>query len=71
MLAILTTRATGTGAFVGLIAGMSSVAAVAWGRPDISFLWQNVIGATMVFVVGLVVSGRGGSSTVLAAGRTS
>ena len=33
MLAILTTRATGTGAFVGLIAGMSAVAAVAFGRP--------------------------------------
>ena len=45
MLAILTRRATGTGAFVGLIAGMASVAAVAFGRPDISFLWHNVIGA--------------------------
>ena len=56
MLAILTRRATGTGAFVGLIAGMSAVAAVAFGRPDISFLWHNVIGAVVVFVVGMSVS---------------
>jgi Na+/proline symporter len=51
-LAILTRRATGTGAFVGLIAGMSAVAAVAFGRPEISFLWHNVIGAVVVVVVG-------------------
>jgi Na+/proline symporter len=56
MLAILTRRATGTGAFVGLIAGMSAVAAVASGRPDISFLWHNVIGALVVFVVGMAIS---------------
>ena len=60
MLAILTRRATGTGAFVGLIAGMSAVAAVAFGRPDISFLWHNVIGAVVVFVVGLSLSFRTG-----------
>jgi SSS family solute:Na+ symporter len=56
MLAILTRRATGTGAFVGLLAGMSAVAAVALGRPDISFLWHNVVGAVVVFVVGLALS---------------
>jgi SSS family transporter len=56
MLAILTRRSTGTGAFVGLIAGMSAVAAVAFGRPDISFLWHNVIGAVVVFAVGLTLS---------------
>ena len=56
MLAILTRFATGTGAFIGLMAGMSSVAAVAYWRPDISFLWHNVIGALVVFVVGLSVS---------------
>jgi Na+/proline symporter len=56
MLAILTRRATGTGAFLGLIAGMSAVAAVAFGRPEISFLWHNVVGAVVVFVVGLAVS---------------
>jgi solute:Na+ symporter, SSS family len=55
-LAILARRANGTGAFVGLIAGMSAVAAVAFGRPEISFLWHNVVGAVVVFAVGLVVS---------------
>ena len=56
MLAILTRRTTGNGAFVGLLAGMISVAAVAFGRPDISFLWHNVIGAVVVFTVGLTLS---------------
>ncbi len=56
MLAILTRRATGTGAFVGLIAGMSAVAAVAFGLPEVSFLWHNVIGAFVVFAVGLALS---------------
>jgi len=55
-LAILTRRATGTGAFVGLIAGMSAVAAVAFRRPDISFLWHNVIGAVVVVIVGMALS---------------
>jgi Na+/proline symporter len=55
MLAILTRRATGTGAFVGLIAGMSAVAAVATLRSDVSFLWHNVIGAAVVFLVGLTM----------------
>ena len=55
-LAILARRANGTGAFIGLIAGMSAVAAVAFGRPDISFLWHNVVGAVVVFAVGLAVS---------------
>ena len=56
MLAILTRRATGTGAFVGLLAGMAAVAAVAFGRPDISFLWHNVLGAGVVFAVGMAIS---------------
>jgi Na+/proline symporter len=55
-LAILTRRASGTGAFVGLLAGMATVAAVAFGRPDISFLWHNVIGAVVVVLVGLPLS---------------
>jgi Na+/proline symporter len=55
-LAILARRANGTGAFVGLIAGMSVVAVVAFGRPEISFLWHNVIGAVTVFIVGLIFS---------------
>jgi SSS family solute:Na+ symporter len=56
MLAMLTRRATGTGAFVGLIGGMTLVASVAVLRPDISFLWHNVIGAFGVVAVGLLVS---------------
>ena len=56
ILAILTKRTTGTGAFVGLMAGMVAVASVAVGRPDISFLWHNVIGAVVVVVVGVTLS---------------
>jgi Na+/proline symporter len=58
MLAILTRRATGTGAFIGLIAGMTAVATVATTRPDVSFLWHNVIGAGVVFVVGISLGTR-------------
>src|SRR5262249_22288728 len=46
MLAILTKRATASGAFWGLIAGMAVVLTVAfspWTR-DIAFLWHNLIG---------------------------
>jgi Na+/proline symporter len=56
VLAIGTTRATGTGAFIGLIAGMSAVAFVAFRYPQISFLWHNVVGATVVVVIGMVIS---------------
>jgi solute:Na+ symporter, SSS family len=49
-------RARALGAFVGLIAGMSAVGAVNFGRPDVAFLWHNVIGAVTVVVVGLLVS---------------
>jgi Na+/proline symporter len=56
MLAMATRRASGTGAFVGLMGGMALVASVAIFRPDISFLWHNVIGALGVVVVGLLVS---------------
>ena len=69
-LAILTRRATGTGAFVGLIAGMSGVAAVAFGRPEISFLWHNVIGAVVVVVVGLMVSLMSSASSEAIVSRT-
>ena len=55
-LAMLTRRASGTGAFVGLIAGMAAVASVAFLRPEISYLWHNVIGAVVVVAVGLVLS---------------
>ncbi len=56
VLAIGTRRATGTGAFIGLIAGMSAVAFVAFRFPAISFLWHNVVGVAAVVVVGLAVS---------------
>ena len=49
-------RARALGAFVGLIAGMSLVAAVNFGRPDVAFLWHNVSGAVTVVVVGVLVS---------------
>ncbi len=47
--------ARGWGAFVGLIAGMATVGAVAFFMPDVSFLWHNVIGAATVVAVGLLV----------------
>jgi solute:Na+ symporter, SSS family len=55
VLAIGTKRATGTGAFVGLIAGMMAVGIVA-STTTIAFLWLNVVGAVVVTVVGLLVS---------------
>jgi SSS family solute:Na+ symporter len=55
ILAIAVPFATGNGAFVGLIAGMSSVAWVA-SSTNIAFLWQNVVGAVAVVVAGTVVS---------------
>jgi SSS family transporter len=55
ILAVAFPRATGNGAFVGLIAGMASVAYAAYFTP-VAFLWHNVIGAVMVVVVGLLFS---------------
>ncbi len=55
LLAIGWPRATGTGAFVALIAGMSVVAYVAL-YTSIAFLWHNLIGAVVVFVVGMILS---------------
>ncbi len=48
-------RATGTGAFVGLFAGMGAVAWTASFTP-VAFLWHNVTGAVVVVVVGMLVS---------------
>ncbi|MBT8488084.1 MAG: sodium:solute symporter, partial [Gemmatimonadetes bacterium] len=56
-------RARGTGAFIGLIIGMASVAAVTFGAPSISFLWHNVIGAVVVVFVGLLFGGLGSDET--------
>ena len=56
ILALLTKRATPSGAFYGLAAGMAVVLGVAFGLPQIAFLWHNLIGAVVVVVVGLAVS---------------
>jgi Na+/proline symporter len=55
LLAILAKRATSRGAFWGLIAGMSAVAATAY-FTSIAFLWHNVVGVTVVIVVGMLLS---------------
>ena len=55
VLAVGVRRATARGAFWGLIAGMLVVAAVAY-TTSVSFLWFNVIGASAVVVVGMVLS---------------
>ena len=55
ILAVGFPRATANGAFVGLIAGMGSVAWTAT-YTKVAFLWHNVIGAVAVVVVGLVVA---------------
>ena len=51
-------RATAAGAFVGLLVGMGSVAAITFGAPEVSFLWHNLIGAVVVVAVGLAVRGK-------------
>jgi solute:Na+ symporter, SSS family len=55
VLAIGTRVANGTGATVGLIAGMSAVALVN-AFTNVAFLWLNIVGVTVVFAVGLLVS---------------
>ena len=55
LLAIGWKRANGTGAFVALFAGMGVVAYVTI-NTKIAFLWHNLIGAVVVFVVGMIVS---------------
>jgi SSS family solute:Na+ symporter len=55
ILAILTKRANGVGAFWGLVAGMAVVLTVAFTTP-IAFLWHNLIGAVVVVVVGMTIS---------------
>jgi SSS family transporter len=61
ILAIAFPRATSTGAFVGLIAGMSLVAWTA-AATNVAFLWHNVIGAVTVVAVGLLLSLGGRAS---------
>jgi SSS family solute:Na+ symporter len=55
ILAIAFPRATGTGAFVGLLGGMTVVAYVGL-NTNVHFLWLNVVGAVTVSAIGLAVS---------------
>ncbi len=66
ILAIGVPFATGTGAFVGLIAGMASVAWVA-SFTNIAFLWHNVVGAVAVVIIGSAVSVATGRKRTAAA----
>lgn len=50
-------RAGARGAFIGLIAGMTTVGFVNFGT-DVAYLWQNVIGAGVVVGVGVLLGGR-------------
>jgi SSS family transporter len=54
-LAVLTPRAGARGAFYGLFAGMAAVALVAR-TTSVHFLWYNVVGALVVFVVGMAIT---------------
>ena len=55
ILAVGFPKATGNGAFIGLLAWMGSVA---WAArfTSVAFLWHNVIGAVAVVIVGMAVS---------------
>jgi Na+/proline symporter len=64
ILGILTKRATATGAFWGLLAGMAVVLTVAFQMPWIEFLWHNLIGAVVVTAVGLAISVASPDTTV-------
>ena len=55
ILALGVPRASGTAAFIGLVAGMSTVAWFTFYSP-VAFLWHNVIGAVVVVVTGVLVS---------------
>jgi SSS family transporter len=59
LLAFFVKRATGTGAFYGLIAGMICVGLVS-AFTDVSWLWYNVVGSAVVLVVGILLSFGGG-----------
>ena len=58
VLALAVRRANGMGAFIGLLAGMAAVAAVAFhpSTRSLSFLWHNPIGVIVVVIVGTIVS---------------
>ena len=54
-LAIVVRRATATGAFWGMLAGMTTVGIVGT-TTKVAYLWQNVIGTVVVVTVGLTIS---------------
>ena len=56
ILAIMTKRATASGAFFGVIAGMAAVLYVATQMTWVAFLWHNLIGAVVVVFVGMAIS---------------
>ena len=58
-LAVLTPRASAAGAFYGLLTGMAAVAAVSRFTP-VHFLWYNVVGAVVVFAVGITLTAVAG-----------
>ena len=70
VLALAVRRANGTGAFVGLMAGIAAVAVFALhpATKGISFLWQNPLGVIVVVVVGTIVSLMTGGSRQQAQG---
>ena len=56
LLGILTSRANGRGACLGLLAGVGFNAYLWQFHPQISWLWWNVIGCVVAFVLGYLVS---------------
>jgi len=52
-------RARASGAFIGLLTGMTVVGVVNFGAPSVAFLWHNVIGAVTVVLVGAIISAFG------------
>lgn len=58
LLALAFRRANGHGAFVGLLAGLTSVVIFAFHPKtrDVSYLWHNPLGVVVVIVVGMAVS---------------
>jgi Na+/proline symporter len=55
LLAIFWRRANGHGAFAGVLVGMATITWVAT-QTSVAFLWHNLIGAVVVFTVGMAVS---------------
>jgi SSS family solute:Na+ symporter len=55
ILAVAVPRANGTGAFIGMIAGMTVIVSLAT-LTKLAFLWHNPIGALVVVSVGTIVS---------------